>query len=97
LGLVNLDENISKYYKEYICPSKFSIECGSEESNITYNGTTYRCQKSPDFKKYYALIPIPEENRLISLKMLLSHYGGIEFYTNGFTDPVPPNDIKNNP
>jgi len=41
--------------------------------------------------------PVPEEQRSISLRMLLSHRAGIQHYTNGIANPTPSFEEVNNP
>jgi hypothetical protein len=51
----------------------------------------YKCNNN------FATIPLPEGSDKITLNLLLSHFSGIEHYSNGPTNPVPPIEILNNP
>ncbi len=42
-----------------------------------------------------AFIPLSEDQRNITLRMLLAHFAAIEHYTNGYGNPVPPVDLAN--
>jgi serine beta-lactamase-like protein LACTB len=42
-------------------------------------------------------LPLTPSERLITQRMLLSHVGGIQHYTNGASYPVPPSTLTNSP
>jgi hypothetical protein len=89
-GLLNINEDISKYNYEYHIPQVFTYKCHSMK-NISFQNSTFICEPND-----YAYIPISLKSQ-ITIRQLLSHWGGILDYENGPYNPVPPNEMINSP
>lgn len=88
-GVLDLDQPISAYLKDYRPPDHYVESCRSGSKPV--GEATIPCRDG------FFEIPIPESRRTITTRLLLGHLAGIPHYGNGKGSPVPPTALANDP
>jgi CubicO group peptidase (beta-lactamase class C family) len=79
-GVLDLDTDISLLYPEYTIPEQYF--------RVTCDLNSAPCSSSD-------AMDLPEDSPNTTLRMLLSHTGCIQHYSNGFSHPEPPSELRN--
>lgn len=90
-GVVDLDADITTYYPSYVLPSTYLTCSDGKAVAASYPDTGIKGYVNVDCRTQVA---IPSGRRVITLRMLLGHRAGLQWWNNGYlgteSRPDPP-------